>query len=59
MTDAAVSALAAQRCTWQQTMLRVKDPKKSVAFYQEHFGMTLIDKIEFPQYKYAARPQIR
>ncbi|KAJ1468216.1 Glyoxalase/Bleomycin resistance protein/Dihydroxybiphenyl dioxygenase [Baffinella frigidus] len=52
MTDAAVSALAAQRCTWQQTMLRVKDPKKSVAFYQEHFGMTLIDKIEFPQYKF-------
>ena len=51
MTEAAISTLSAQRCTWQQTMLRIKDPKKSVAFYQEHFGMTLIDKLEFPQYK--------
>lgn len=30
--------------SWQQTMLRIKDPKVSVPFYQQHFGFTLIHK---------------
>jgi len=35
--------------SWQQTMLRIKDPKKTIPFYQEHFGFTLIDKYDFPE----------
>jgi len=31
-----------------QTMLRIKDPEKSVAFYQDVLGMTLLDKYDFP-----------
>jgi lactoylglutathione lyase len=31
--------------------LRVKDPKKSVAFY-EHLGMSLVRKIEQPEAKF-------
>jgi len=44
--------LKAQKPTWQQTMLRIKDPKKSLAFYQDLMGMTLVDKIEFPEFKF-------
>ena len=47
MADAA-SVLKQQRASWQQTMLRIKDPVKSVAFYRDVMGMTLIDKLEFP-----------
>jgi len=35
---------------FQQTMLRVKDPKVTVGFYEEHFGMKLIHFIAFPQW---------
>eukprot|EP01031_Cornospumella_fuschlensis_P044355 gene44355-54241_t len=41
------------RFSWQQTMLRIKDPKISVPFYQQHFGFTLIHKYDFPQYKFS------
>jgi len=44
---------AAQRPSWQQTMLRVKDPEKSIAFYEKHFGFQLIDKFIFPQWKFS------
>lgn len=40
------------RPTMQQTMLRIKDPKVSVPFYQKHFGMKLIHWIAFPQWKF-------
>jgi lactoylglutathione lyase len=33
-------------------MLRVKDPLKSVAFYKDLLGFTLIDKIDFPDMKF-------
>ncbi|KAK1814268.1 Lactoylglutathione lyase [Friedmanniomyces endolithicus] len=36
---------------FNHTMLRVKDPKKSVAFY-EHLGMTVINKLTFPDNKF-------
>lgn len=40
------------RPTWQQTMLRIADPVKSLAFYQDSMGMTLIDTLDFPQYNF-------
>lgn len=40
------------RPTWQQTMLRIKDPAQSIPFY-ERLGFTLIDTFDFPQYKFS------
>jgi lactoylglutathione lyase len=40
------------RPTWQQTMLRIKDPQSSIKFY-ESLGFTLIDSFDFPQYKFS------
>jgi len=34
-------------------MLRVKDPSKSLQFYTEQLGFTLIDSFDFPQYKFS------
>ena len=31
-----------------QTMLRIRDPEKSVAFYRDVLGMTLLEKFDFP-----------
>ena len=35
-----------------QTMLRVRDPKLSVAFYQDVLGMTLLDRYDFPDMQF-------
>ena len=40
------------RPTWQQTMLRIKDPSKTIPFYTDLFGMTVIDTLDFPQWKF-------
>ncbi len=37
---------------FNQTMLRIKDPKKSLDFYVHKLGMTLIKKLEFPEMKF-------
>lgn len=37
---------------FQQTMLRIKDPKVSIPFYEQHFGMKLIHWINFPQWTF-------
>ena len=34
-------------------MLRIKDPAKSLPFYTDLLGFTLIDKFDFPQYKFS------
>jgi len=34
------------------TMLRVKDPKKSVKFYEDNFGMMLVNKLDWPDAKF-------
>lgn len=40
------------RPTWQQTMLRIKDPEKSIPFYIDVMGMTIIDTLDFPQWNF-------
>ncbi|XP_002156622.1 lactoylglutathione lyase isoform X1 [Hydra vulgaris] len=37
----------------QQTMLRVKDPKKSLVFYSNVLGMRLLHKLDFPAMKFS------
>ncbi|KAF6113922.1 glyoxalase I [Phyllostomus discolor] len=37
----------------QQTMLRIKDPKKSLDFYTRVLGMTLLQKLDFPTMKFS------
>uniref|UniRef100_A0A7S2X8H4 Lactoylglutathione lyase n=1 Tax=Lotharella oceanica TaxID=641309 RepID=A0A7S2X8H4_9EUKA len=39
--------------TWQQTMLRVKDGQTSVKHYQDVYGMTLLDKLDFPDMNFS------
>lgn len=36
-----------------QTMLRIKDPQKSVAFYKDVLGMTLLEKFDFPDMEFS------
>lgn len=36
-----------------QTMLRIKDPVRSVAFYRDVLGMTLLDRYDFPAMKFS------
>jgi len=45
-------SIASLRPSFQQIMLRVKDPVKSLTFYQTYMGMTLIDKYNFPQWDF-------
>ncbi|XKL66997.1 hypothetical protein PGB90_010417 [Kerria lacca] len=37
----------------QQTMYRIKDPRKSLKFYNEVLGMTLLVKLDFPSMKFS------
>lgn len=39
--------------SWQQTMLRIKDPSISIPFYVNHFGFKLIHKYDFPEWKFS------
>ena len=36
-----------------QTMLRIKDPERSVPFYRDVLGMTLLDRYDFPPMKFS------
>ncbi len=36
-----------------QTMMRIKDPEKSVAFYRDVLGMALLEKFDFPEMSFA------
>ena len=38
---------------WQQTMLRIKDPKQTVPFFENHFGFTLLHTYNFPQWNFS------
>jgi lactoylglutathione lyase len=37
----------------QQTMLRIKEPKRSLDFYQRILGMTLVKQLDFPQWGFS------
>ncbi len=39
--------------SFQQTMLRIKDPSVSVPFYEKHFGMRCVHRCDFPQWKFS------
>eukprot|EP00927_Polykrikos_kofoidii_P051441 TRINITY_DN45240_c0_g1_i1.p1 TRINITY_DN45240_c0_g1~~TRINITY_DN45240_c0_g1_i1.p1 ORF type:complete len:369 (-),score=63.04 TRINITY_DN45240_c0_g1_i1:230-1336(-) len=41
------------RASFQQCMLRIKDPAVSIPFYQKHFGMKLVHKYDFLEYKFS------
>ena len=36
-----------------QTMLRIKDPARSIPFYEEVLGMTLLDRFDFPDMSFS------
>lgn len=39
--------------SWQQTMLRIKDPKVTVPFYEKNFGFKLIHTYHFEQWNFS------
>ena len=46
-------AQATEGYVMQQTMLRIKDPKVSLDFYQNVLGMTLLGKYDFPTMQFS------
>lgn len=59
LTDAEANALcrksdgSTKDFLFQQTMYRIKDPKRTLPFYSEVLGMTLLVKLDFPEAKFS------
>jgi len=45
--------LAKYNPQWHHTMIRIRDPTVTVPFYEKHFGMKLITKYTFNQWKFS------
>jgi lactoylglutathione lyase len=52
-TDTRIRDLVTGQFAMTQTMLRVRDPERSLAFYQGVLGMTLLDRFDFPSMKFS------
>jgi len=39
--------------SYQQTMIRIKDPKPTLDYYSKHFGMTVVAQRHFPDWKFS------
>jgi len=48
-----VQALKALKPAWQHAMIRVRDPKVSVEFYEKNFGCKLVNVYHFPNDKFS------
>lgn len=44
---------ATDQYIFNQTMMRIRDPEKSVAFYRDVLGMALLNRFDFPEMKFS------
>jgi lactoylglutathione lyase len=51
--SAAAGVESTREFIMSQTMLRIRDPKVSLPFYQDVLGMTLLNKFDFPEMKFS------
>ncbi|MCC2656933.1 MAG: Lactoylglutathione lyase [Panacagrimonas sp.] len=51
--SAAAGVESTREFIMSQTMLRIRDPEKSVPFYRDVLGMTLLNKFDFPEMKFS------
>ena len=45
-------AVGTEKFIFNQTMMRIKDPKISLNFYVHILGMTLLKKLDFPEMQF-------
>ncbi len=53
MSSAQADFAAPARYVLNQTMLRIKDPARSIPFYRDVLGMGLLDRYDFPVAKFS------